>query len=111
MQRRPIPPWPKPGEPGRLCTLVEVLDRASVSGSTWARMDGTPAPVAIADRSLRFWTSEIDDFLAALPRKPAKPVKAAAPVLAAPELSEPPRRTPRPPGRPRKHPLPQEAAE
>jgi predicted DNA-binding transcriptional regulator AlpA len=91
MKPRQINPWPTKEQAPRLATLVEVLDRAGVSASTWARMAGTPQPVAIADRSLRWWSSEVDAYLAGLPRKPGKP---------APVVPGPPRRTPRRPRKP-----------
>jgi predicted DNA-binding transcriptional regulator AlpA len=74
---RPIPPWPTKEQAARLATLLEVLAQAGVSAATWYRMVGTPEPVEIADRSVRYWTDEIDRYLASLPRR-----KAAAPAPA-----------------------------
>ena len=117
---RVIPPWPLKGQARRLATLLEVLAQAGVSAPTWDRMKGTPEPVEIADRSIRYWTDEVDAYLESLPRR-----KAAAPAPAAdlighnggPPLEEPaPARKKRPakrkltPGRDRMRPPPEPVA-
>jgi hypothetical protein len=71
MKPRISPPWPKKGEAPRLVSLLEVLAQAGISASTWGRLGGRPLPVIIGQRSVRYWSDEVDRFLEALPRTAA----------------------------------------
>jgi hypothetical protein len=96
---KPTDPWPAAGAPPELKNLTQVLRRlGNPSISTWDRLPGRPEPVLLGSRLLMYWSHEIDDFAARLPRRSAR---------GAPVEPESPRRKP---GRPRKTPPPTASA-
>jgi predicted DNA-binding transcriptional regulator AlpA len=63
-----LPPWPTPNERSRLVSVQEICRQAGISTSSWHRLKGRPQPVSIGARGKRWWSLEIDQFLASLPR-------------------------------------------